>query len=318
MRVDSSVPRAPSRAAITISLVFVLTVWALNFLVVKFGLRYLPPLTFASFRVVAAGLFMLLLAPFCTRLPIFRESSPTSHQSRITSHDLFVFAYLGLFGVAINQFCFTLGLRYTNVTHSSIIVGLAPIYTLTLAVLFRLERLTFHKASGMAIAFTGVAVLASGAGISHHSPTLLGDAITMCGSLGFAMYVVLGKRVAAHYNPLTMTTWNFIFGAILLLPVALYQAHAIGFPHNFRIVPWQAWLAILYTALFSSTLAYLFYFWLLRYLEASQLAAFSYVLPVSASGLGILFLGERGTWLELLGALLALLGLYWIESSRLP
>lgn len=46
--------------------------------------------------------------------------------------DFSTFAYLGLF--AINQFCFTLGLRYTNVTHSSIIVGLAPIYTLTLAV----------------------------------------------------------------------------------------------------------------------------------------------------------------------------------------
>lgn len=46
--------------------------------------------------------------------------------------DFSTFAYLGLF--AINQFCFTLGHRYTNVTHSSIIVGLAPFYTLTLAV----------------------------------------------------------------------------------------------------------------------------------------------------------------------------------------
>lgn len=59
----------------------------------------------------------------------------------------------------------------------------------------------------------------------------------MCGSLGFAMYVVLGKRVAARYNPLTMTTRNFIFGALLLLPVAILQDRAIGFPQNFRIIP---------------------------------------------------------------------------------
>jgi drug/metabolite transporter (DMT)-like permease len=332
MRIDPAAPHAPSRAAVTISLIFILTVWALNFLVVKIGLRYLPPLTYASFRVVAAGLFMLLISPICARLPLFREppssldapnTNAISRNARnlltsFTARDLWTFAYLGLFGVAINQFCFTLGLRYTNVTHSSIIVGLAPIYTLTLAVLFRVERLTFHKASGMAIAFTGVAILASSAGMSHHSPTLLGDAITMCGSLGFAIYVVLGKRVAAKYNPLTMTAWNFIFGALLVLPIAIQQARAFGFPQNFRAIPWQAWLAIVYTGLFSSTLAYLFYFWLLRYLEASQLAAFSYVIPVSASGLGILFLHERGSWLELLGALLALLGLYWIESSRLP
>jgi len=313
MRIDSSAPRAPSRAAVTIAIALIFAVWAINFLVVKLGLRYLPPLAFASFRVVAAGIFMILIAPLCARLPLF---SATGHEPRVTAHDLFVFGYLGLFGVAINQFCFTLGLRYTNVTHSAIIVGLGPIYTLTLAVLFRIEQLTWRKASGMAIAFAGVAVLASGAGMNHRSPTLLGDAIIMCGSLGFAMYVVLGKRVAANYNPVTMTTWNFIFGALVILPLALQQARAIGFPQNFLLIHWQAWLCIAYTALFSSTLAYLFYFWLLRYLEASQLAAFSYILPVSASALGIIFLGERASWLELLGALLALLGLYWIESSR--
>jgi len=319
MRIDSSAARAPSRAAVTIAIALIFAIWAINFLVVKLGLRYLPPLAFASFRVVAAGILMLLIAPLCSRLSLFRESASVSplatHHSPLL-RDYWAFAYLGLFGVAINQFCFTLGLRYTNVTHSAIIVGLAPIYTLTLAVLFRVEQLTWRKASGMAIAFIGVAILASGAGVGHRSPTLLGDAIIMCGSLGFAMYVVLGKRVAANYNPLTMTTWNFIFGALFILPLALQQTRAIGFPRNFFLIHWQAWLCIAYTALFSSALAYLFYFWLLRYLEASQLAAFSYVLPVSASALGIIFLGERASWLEFLGALLALLGLYWIESSR--
>lgn len=261
---------------------------------------------------------MILIAPLCRRLPMFRKSPTVSplatlparadrHSARL--HDYWTFAYLGFLGVSINQLCFTLDLRYTNVTHSSIIVGMAPIYTLTLAVLLRLEPLTWRKALGMAIAFTGVATLASAAGMPHHSPTLLGDAITMCGSLGFAMYVVLGKRVAAKYDALTMTTWNFIFGALLVLPIALHQAAAFGLLQNWRTISWQAWVCVVYTGLFSSTLAYLFYYWLLRYLEASQLASFSYLLPVTASGLGILFLRERGSWLELLGV-------YTIESSR--
>jgi len=290
-----------------------MTIWAINFLVVKIGLRYLPALTLASFRIVAAGFFMLAIVPLARRLPMF---SSAGHKARFTAGDFFTFAYLGLFGVSVNQFCFTLGLRYTNVTHSSVIVGLAPIYTLTLAVLLRLERLTWRKAVGMAIAFSGVAILASATGISPHSPTLLGDAITMCGSLGFATYVVLGKRVAAVYDSLTMTTWNFIFGALILLPVAIQQAIAIHFFEIWRTIPLTAWACVAFTALFSSTLAYLFYYWLLRYLEASQLASFSYLLPVSASGLSILFLGERGSYLELVGGLLALCGVYWIESTR--
>ncbi|HXX99434.1 MAG TPA: DMT family transporter [Candidatus Limnocylindrales bacterium] len=316
MRIDTSTPGAPSRLTIGVSITLLMAVWAINFLVVKIGLHYLPALAFASFRVVAAGLFMLLVAPICTRLPLF---SPPDNGSLTTGHalsDFWTFAYLGFFGVAVNQLCFTLGLNYTSVTHSSIIVGMAPIYTLTLAVLFGLEQLSLRKALGMAVAFSGVAILASSAGMSHHSPTLLGDAITMCGSLGFAMYVVFGKRVAASYNPLTITTWNFVFGALIALPLALQQFVSLDLLHRWRAVPWQLYACVVYTALFSSTLAYLFYFWLLRYLEASQLASFSYLLPVSAFGLGILFLGERGSWFELLGGALALLGVYAIESTR--
>jgi drug/metabolite transporter (DMT)-like permease len=293
-----------------------MAIWAINFLVVKVGLRHLPALTFASFRIVAAGFFMLAIAPLCRRLPMFSSENRESRPSTYSLNDYWIFAYLGLFGVSINQFCFTIGLRYTSVTHSSIIVGMAPIYTLTLAVLLRLERLTWRKAVGMAIAFTGVAILASSTGMSQHSPTLLGDAVTMCGSLGFSMYVVLGKRVAAKYDPLTMTTWNFIFGALIVLPIALQQAVSIHFLQTWRFIPWQAWACLAFTGLFSSVLAYLFYFWLLRYLEASQLASFSYLLPVSASALSILFLGERGSYLELLGGALALAGVYWIESTR--
>ena len=290
-----------------------MAIWAFNFLVVKFGLRYLPALTFAAYRVVAAGLFMLAIAPICSRLPFFSLSRP---ESQITGHDLWTFFYLGFFGVAVNQLCFTIGLSHTNVMHSSIIVGLAPIYTLTLAVVFGLERLTLRIVMGMTIAFTGVALLASSTGMARRSPTLFGDAITMCGSLGFAVYVVLGKRVAGQYNPLTMTTWNFIFGALITLPLAVHQFLANDSVHTWRALPWQAYACVFYTGLLSSTLAYLFYFWLLRYLEASQLASFSYLLPASASALSILFLGERGSLLELVGAILALFGVYSIESTR--
>jgi drug/metabolite transporter (DMT)-like permease len=213
--------------------------------------------------------------------------------------------------------CFTVGLRYTSVAHSSLILGMGPIYALVLAVLFRLEKLTLGKALGMAVSFTGVAILASASGgVSRHSPTIHGDLITLCGSLAFALYVVLGKRVAGKYDALTMTTWNYLFGGLIILPIAINRAFALGPLSNWQSIPWLAWACLAFSAIFSSTLAYLFYFWLLRYLEASQLSAFSYLLPVSATVLGILFLGERGSWSELLGAALALVGLSLTESAR--
>jgi len=193
---------------------------------------------------------------------------------------------------------------------------MGPIYTLIFAVLFQLERATWRKAMGMAIAFAGIAILASENGISAHSPSVLGDAITMTGSIGFAMYVVLGKRLAERYDPLTMTAFSHYAGALIVLPVAIYRAASLGSAEHWRAIAWTGWAAILYMAIFSSALAYLFYFWLLRYLEASQLSAFTYLLPVVATILGILWLGEGGSWDQVLGGLLALGGVYWIESGR--
>jgi drug/metabolite transporter (DMT)-like permease len=315
--VETAAGRAPNRAVVAASIGFVVVVWAVNFIAAKIGLRYLPPLSMASFRVAIAGLTMVPAYFICSRLPAFAHA----RQARLrgfSSRDLWTFFYLGFFGVVVNQMCFTMGLRYTSVSHAAVIVGMGPIYTLILAVLFRLERATWHKVIGMAIALLGVGVLASENGISPRSPSLLGDAITMTGSLGFATYAVLGKRVAGRYDALTMVAFNHFAGAIIILPVALHQAHALGPFANWRAISWTAWAALLFMAVFSSAVAYLVYFWLLRYLEASQLSAFTYLLPVLAVILGILWLGERGSWLQIVGGVLALGGVYWVESGREP
>jgi drug/metabolite transporter (DMT)-like permease len=299
------------------SIGLVVVVWAVNFIAAKIGLRYLPPVTMASFRVAIAGMSMVPAYFLCSRLPAFADARRARMQG-LTRRDLWTFFYLGFFGVVINQMCFTMGLRYTSVSHAAVIVGMGPIYTLALAVLFRLERATWHKVVGMAIAFVGVAVLASENGISPRSPSLLGDAITMTGSIGFATYAVLGKRVAGQYDALTMVAFNHFAGAIIILPVALYQARALGTFSAWRAIPWQGWTALLYMAVCSSAMAYLFYFWLLRYLEASQLAAFTYLLPVLAVILGIVWLGERGSAMQVVGGALALGGVYRVESGREP
>jgi len=298
-----------------VSIGFIVVVWAFNFIAAKIGLRYLPPLTMASFRVTLAGLSMVPAYLICSRWTTSADAQ-VARSPGLTRRDLWTFAYLGFFGVVVNQMCFTMGLRYTSVSHAAVIVGMGPIYTLVLAVLFGLERATWHKVVGMAIAFLGVAVLASENGISPRSPSLLGDAITMTGSIGFATYAVLGKRVAGRYDALTMVAFNHFAGAIIILPVALHQARLLGPISTWGAIPWPGWTAVVFMAVCSSALAYLLYFWLLRYLEASQLSAFTYLLPVLAVILGILLLGERGSLMQIVGGALALGGVYWVESGR--
>ncbi len=317
MRVETSSGRAPSSIILAASIGLVILIWAINFIAAKIGLRSLPAATLASFRVVLAGAVMLPFYMFCSRLPAFSEAAERRRRE-FTLRDLWTFLYMGFFGVTINQVCFTVGLRYTSVSHAAVIVGVGPIYTLIFAVLFKLERATWRKAMGMAMAFAGIAVLASDNGISTHSPSVVGDVITMTGSIGFAMYVVLGKRLAGRYDPLTLTAFSHYAGALIVLPVAMYRGVTFGSAEHWRAIAWTGWAALFYMAIFSSAVAYVFYFWLLRYLEASQLSAFTYLLPVVATILGILWLGEKGSWGQVFGGVLALSGVYWIESGRAP
>ena len=317
MRIESSSGSAPSRSVVAASIILVIVIWSVNFIAAKIGLRSLPTLTMASFRVVFAGVVMLPAYLLCSRFDAFAEAAQTRRRG-FNLRDLWTFLYLGFFGVAVNQFCFTAALRLTSVSHASVIVGMAPIYTLGLAVLLRLESATWRKATGMAVSFAGIAVMASEHGLTARSPSLLGDAITLAGSVGFAIYVVLGKRVAGMYDALTMTAFSHFAGALIVLPLAIRQAVALGSAQNWLAVPWSAWAALLYMAIFSSAVAYILYYWLLRYLEASQLAAFSYLLPVLATILGIFWLGEKGSWGQVLGGALALGGVYWTESGRTP
>jgi len=315
VKIVNSTGRQPSRAVLGASLALVILIWAVNFIAAKIGLRSLPAATLASFRVVLAGAVMIPFYLVCSRLPAFAETAETRRRG-LTLGDLWIFLYMGFFGVTVNQICFTVGLRYTSVSHASVIVGMGPIYTLIFAVLLKLEAATWRKAIGMVIALAGIAFMASENGISTHLPSLLGDAITMTGSIGFAMYMVLGKRLGGRYDPLTMTAFSHYAGALMVLPVAIYRAVTLGSLEHWRAVAWSGWAALVYMAVFSSALAYVFYFWLLRYLEASQLSAFTYILPVVATVLGILWLGEKGSWGQVLGGALALGGVYWIESGR--
>lgn len=288
----------PHRVVLFGAIVFMMLIWGVNFIVAKIALRHLDPVTLASFRVVLSA---ALIVPVYLALP--RRAGSFSRG------DVWEFVKLGLFGVAINQMCFTIGISYTTVSHSALIVGMGPIYVLMLAWLMGLESMTWKKILGMALAFAGVVVLAGEQGFSLEGGSLLGDLITLAGSWGFAFYVVLGKKVAPRFDSLEMNTFNYLTGAVLVLPVAVRQALVL----DWHAVAWPGWAGLVFMAAFASVLAYLLYFWALRHVSASRLAAFSYLLPVLATVLGIVFLGEPVTKHLLVGGGLVMAGIYLAE-----
>src|SRR3970282_642084 len=114
-----------------------------------------------------------------------------------------------------------------------------------------------------------------------------------------------------------MNAYNSLAGALLVLPLAVWQVVKMTREGSWGAVGWQGWLAMVYMAAFASVAAYLIYYWVLRHMAASRLSAFSYLLPVMATCLGILLLPEERVTRHLVGGgALVLVGVYLTEVHR--
>jgi drug/metabolite transporter (DMT)-like permease len=279
------------------SLAAILLMWSFNYFATKMTLRHVDALSLAALRIPLAALLSL---------PIYLlRRGRTAFRAR----DLWTFTYLGFFGVIINQGCFTIGLSRTTSEHSAIIMALGPVLVLLLSRALNLEALTVAKVLGMAICFLGAALLETEPGYPNHSLLLAGDLITLASITGFAICAVLGKRVVHEFDAVSMNTFLLVTSAVLVSPVALRQ----GMHLDWKSVGWAGWTGMFYMAGVSAVAAYTVFYWVLRYMEASRVAAVNYIQPVLVISFSIPFLGERPTWHLLAGGVLVLVGVYLAE-----
>ncbi|HUO29559.1 MAG TPA: DMT family transporter [Bryobacteraceae bacterium] len=278
-------------------IVLMVAFWAGNYIAGKIALREFPPLLLAGVRIAMAGILILPLYAW-------------RHGAELHSLEPRL-VMLGLLGVTLNQVFFMIGLSLTSLAHAALINGLTPILVLLLAYLRGLERMTTRKVAGMIVALAGVALLKALEPASGGQATWSGDSFILCGALCFALFTVFGKETAKRYDSITLNTVAYVAGAIALSPITVWQAGR----HPLATISAGAWMAVLYMAMFSSVVAYLIYYYALTRIAASRVAAFSYLQPVFALGLGAAILNESIGAPEIGSGLVILTGVYLAERG---
>ena len=277
--------------------------WPFNIVLGKIALRYFPSVALASFRLMAAAAIMPMMFVL-TR----GKSQPFSRS--FTLREIRRFCWLAICGVILNQGCFIIGLNRTSAAHSAFILATGPIAIFVLAWLQELEAATWRKVSGLALAFSGVIVLTTEKGLGLRSPNLLGDIITLFGATGFALYTVSARKLIAKCDAVRLTTLAYLLSAVIVGPIAIFEAVNMSLGQQWNSVPIEGWLAFGYIAISGSVMAFLIYTWTLRYLVPSRVGALTYVHPLIASSLAVVWLGEPVTPGLIIGGSLIMVGLY--------
>ena len=141
---------------------------------------------------------------------------------------------------------------------------------------------------------------------------MVGDIILLLSTLVFAIYTILMKEVAEEFDALTLNTFIFALGAIMMFPFCARPVMVT----RWSALTWEAWWGLVFLVVFGSVIPYLLFAYVLTGLAASRAAAFNYLQPVIASGLGIWVLSERLTSKVLIGGGLILAGVYLTERER--
>lgn len=280
-------PGVSTRTALVL-LACVIVLWGANWPVMKVGLQFIPPLSFAAARMVMGAVIL------------FGVAAALGELRWPSRQDWPIVLAVGAIQMAAFMALSTIGLQFVPAGRSAILAYTTPLWVTPLAIYVLGERLSRAKLYSLLCGLGGVAVLFNPFGFDWHDPrVLLGNGLLLAAALLWALLIVQVRRHHWQGSPLSLGPWQFSVAAVLLVPLALiFEADR----------PWHWSSELGWVLLYNGPLATAFCFWAMltinRALPAITTSLGSLGVPAFGLLASTLALGEPVTVTNLLGFLL--------------
>lgn len=292
---------------VIIAFATVYIVWGSTYFFIQMAVHGFPPMLMGALRYTAAGLLMLGWCAFRGDKIWVKKDVVNSAVSGL----LMLFLATGIV-IWVEQ---TLPSAMVAIT-----VSAGPIWFVALD---RLNWRTNFKSKatigGLIIGFAGVILLfgeqvSKALAGSPHTSTILGVALLVLGPIAWSAGSLYSKRKASSAPARLNTAWQMIIAGVAFLPAGVIHHEFNGF--SLMSVPTSSWVAIIYLIVFGSIGAFSAYIWLLQVKPATQVSTHSYVNPVIAVLLGVLFANEHISLLQIIGLVVILLSVLLINLAK--
>jgi len=183
----------------------------------------------------------------------------------------------------------------------AIVNATSPIFGLAWGALFREERVTARKATGLALGIAGVVLIARPQGIDQDPMFGWAVAAALGACCLYGVVGVLVKRFSGGATPRAMAAGNQLAAAVVLIPL-------LPFVPPLAAPSALVWANVLALALLASGVAFVLYFRLIADVGATRALTVTYLIPLFGIFWGWLFLGEALPAAALAGGALILAG----------
>lgn len=259
-----------------------------------------------SMQIVFVRSFFSMAVLFFGLLILKRE------RLKIKWKDIWCFLGTGGFSITFFNFCYFFTITETSLSVASVLLYTAPVFVAVMSSFLFGEKMTSKHIVCLLLALLGCVLVTE---VLFDMPTLspLGILVGFGAGFGYALYSIFGRYALDRgYQSITITFWTFLVSSVVLLPfvrpMQLFNGMTdVDFP----------WGAVALLVILSTVLPYLLYTYGLSGMEGGRASVLATVEPVVATMVGMLVYHEKMTVWSILGMLLVLSAVLWLNMPNL-
>lgn len=278
-------------------LIMVVLIYSSNLVLGKAVVEVVPPFTMA---------FLRLLIAFLVLIPIGFNQWKKNKALWLKEWKSLV--GLSLTGLAIFNALVYLSLHYTTSINAGIVESTTPIFSVLVGFFLLKERFSKIQYTGVCLSLIGVVwVLTKGSWETMINLSFnIGDLIMLLAIISWVFYSIFVKQHATKFPIYGGLLVMMLIAVIALLPLTI-----IEWPETLK-VNWNftAILGLLYLGIFPSIIALIAWNKAVGEIGPSKASVFLNLIPVFTTMGAILFLGEEISWMQGLGGILVLTGVF--------
>lgn len=256
------------------------SIWGGMYVVSKYVLDFIPPLTLVWLRFIIAFVVLYAILKITEKKQQKKET--------IRKKDWLLFAWIGFIGYFISITCQFIGTKLSDAHTGSLVTSATPAFMVIFAAIILKEKLTARRLLSTIIATIGV-IIVIGWDIEIGS-YFIGTIILVGAAITWALLSIYVKIASAGFSSLVITTYAIFFSLFFITPFMIWEFQSNSIEHmnmNMYVL-----LGVLYLGIVSTAGAFFLWNKGLELMDASIGSLFFFFQPIVGSLLGWLLLNE--------------------------
>ncbi|MGK8829396.1 DMT family transporter [Bacillus paranthracis] len=254
------------------------SIWGGMYVVSKYVLDFIPPLTLVWLRFIIAFVVLYMILKITEK----KQKKTVT----IRKKDWLLFAWIGFIGYFISITCQFIGTKLSDAHTGSLVTSATPAFMVIFAAIILKEKLTARRLLSTIIATIGV-IIVIGWDIEIGS-YFIGTIILVGAAITWALLSIYVKIASARFSSLVITTYAIFFSLFFITPFMIWEFQSNPIEHMTLYVV----LGVLYLGIVSTAGAFFLWNKGLELMDASIGSLFFFFQPIVGSLLGWLLLNE--------------------------